>query len=438
MRWTNLIVSVLLLSSVAYVAGSEVTFVASFFNLIARNSQPFKRPLDAYIHHSQLLLSHPGDYVFFCDRAACPTFVPLFLNRTVGQVTVVQIELEDLPAADTLPQYIANQGQYAGEVGKYYTYMVGTKPYLVVEAIKLNPYNSTSFVWVDMGLAHITPLDCIPLLARPWTKIRLMVTRPWPNSFFDGEDDMRAAMAAGVIAGSANSWQQMLPIYDAELRRSLARGWAFSEEVILPFTMKRAPHLFEGAIGTYTSLVPNFVVFQHMHDFHRHQLDQAVRDGSHSYGYHLCGGILDAYANNTLTISPSLEATFRGPGGSVVIPPLYLYKLYFNYFIHAYWTYIGYMGVPDLGAATPAAVTHRFLEFMRAVATTPELATLVYTYFDAFNTNFDFYPRFTYTNITMDAADREALYTPGVTLNGRIPSKALQPQLYLTVFNVQL
>ncbi len=430
--------------SYATAQATDATFVSAFFNLAARDtSRPFKRSLDTYVKHAATLLSYPGDYVFFCDQAACPSFAPLFSNRTQGRGIVVQIELEDFPHADILPAYLHNmvtsQGtRHAyGKVGGYYEFLMAAKLHLMVHAINLNPYNTGSFVWVDAGLAHVSDVNQVMALNRPWGKIRFVVSKPLLQRHLDNNDNMVAAMADGIIAGAAEYYVQLLPLFDARLRQEVARGWYPHGELMLPVVMNLHPHLFDAVIGTYASIVHNFVAFRLLQSFLYSYIDQARTFESHSYGYHLCAGILDAYVNGTLLISTDLEATHRR-SGIVVIPPVYLYKLYFSYFYHAYWTYVGPLGIPNLGLASPTAVEQRLREFMRTVAASAELAALVYVNFDVLNANFDFYPRYPSTNTTLAITDVVALYTPGVALSGPAPDKQRHPQVYLNIFNVQL
>lgn len=129
------------------------TFVTSF---TANVNNRDDRKLEDYLNHGKMLLKQKYDKVIFME----PDLIPQLEEFCKGYPDVrnsfipykfEQIYLYEL--RDKFPNHkiVGNKGKDT----QAYFMIMNNKPELLLEAIKLNIYNHTNYVWIDFGIYHI-------------------------------------------------------------------------------------------------------------------------------------------------------------------------------------------------------------------------------------------------------------------------------------------
>ncbi len=250
----------------------RLTLVTALFDL-QRREPSRERGLEFYLRSGETILSLNQDLVIFTEPELVATIAAR--RRSAGlesRTHLVPLRLEDFPvwsdvdrirvARDTSPVHNENPRKDTA----LYVALTWSKFWMVGEAIRRNPHQSTHFGWIDLGLSHVASFRHAQedgIFTTPSDRIGLTTMRPFDRrDVADLEDYLslvRGFVACGYLAGSRAAMEKLVSRFENRCRDSLARGFAPSEEQILPLIALDHPELFDVVYADYRSILDNQV-----------------------------------------------------------------------------------------------------------------------------------------------------------------------------------
>ena len=138
-----------------------VTFVTAFLDLNNIENRPNHKNTVFYIKKGLELLSFPHSFVVFIDAESLELIPKEF--KSMPNITFHTIDIKTLPVYHlTNPELSLPMGRNKEKDTYNYLCINISKTYLVEKAIDINPYQSTHFAWIDIGVMHIikdTPIE---------------------------------------------------------------------------------------------------------------------------------------------------------------------------------------------------------------------------------------------------------------------------------------
>jgi len=129
---------------------NNTTFVTSLFDSTDNPIQLAR--LGSYLESAEKLFSLDANFVMYLS----PRLYPLFYRVAKKPVYFIPMDSWDLPTFNQIEQIIQSR-----RARNYYPHPRNTpqhqaiccaKPWMVANASKVNPYDSTHFAWVDLGI----------------------------------------------------------------------------------------------------------------------------------------------------------------------------------------------------------------------------------------------------------------------------------------------
>jgi hypothetical protein len=137
--------------NISYLMTTQTTIVSAFILNINNN-----RNVNDYIKHGLKMILSPIHKILFIDERIIVELQYLIPDKYKEYLHIIPTEFEDCYLSEYIPQ-ITNFN-VIGNPKKdtlYYMIVMNNKLDFVKKAIEINVFNSTQFIWVDFGIAHI-------------------------------------------------------------------------------------------------------------------------------------------------------------------------------------------------------------------------------------------------------------------------------------------
>jgi hypothetical protein len=164
-------------------------------------------------------------------------------------------------------KYIIYNGNPRHETPRYIT-LNNNKMHFMEQAIRINPFNSTHFIWMDMGINHVAK--------EPWTiqnwqytipdKIKQMCINPYLENHVSDKDifhNIYHHTAGGLFSGSKEFLSLYINLYKVTLEQILNEEWYQIDEAIMTIVQREHPELFEFYYGDYEGIIANYEIPQY-------------------------------------------------------------------------------------------------------------------------------------------------------------------------------
>jgi hypothetical protein len=131
------------------------TFVTSFYDLNTLETRREEKKADFYLSYGPKLLNCPQNFLVFVDKNSHKK-----LEEIIGikdNIKYIDIDFYDLPVTKILlKDKVRNlcQTEYLKDTYYYHCLMI-SKTYFMMEAIRLNYFNSDQFSWIDLGFLQL-------------------------------------------------------------------------------------------------------------------------------------------------------------------------------------------------------------------------------------------------------------------------------------------
>jgi hypothetical protein len=223
------------------------TVVSAYYTVKSRADQ------ETYMQRMRLFLENiPCHLVFFTDESLIE-FVKECRKAYQDKTVIIPLNRTEWVANIKYPETMwTTQEAIDPEADLHSTELYKLwyeKKEFVLTAIELNPFEHDDFVWLDAGMIREPEIlalikDNFPSPSRiPNDRILLLNVKP-----FTPEDEIkvdgitgnflkRDRIAAGIIAGSIDSWYKWSEIYDETMTRYIAADRFIGKEQIIMSTM---------------------------------------------------------------------------------------------------------------------------------------------------------------------------------------------------------
>ena len=219
------------------------TIVTCYFQIVS------KQPIDSYMLWMQYMLEKQCPMVIFCDKES----YPIIQAQRPYSTKIIVMTLTEFYSYRYIDTYRAN---YEMDHERYHSpelYMIwGEKVHFVKRAIEMNPFQSETFLWVDIGCfrepsslqwpnqARI-PKKVLTLLVTPFEEEELQCTKESLPSFLTTN-----RIGATIFGGGKEALLRYHDLYYEMVEYFIKTGrFIGKDQSILNSVYLLYPHLFE-------------------------------------------------------------------------------------------------------------------------------------------------------------------------------------------------
>lgn len=135
------------------------------------------------------------------------------------------------------------------------------KPWLMAEAARFNPFNTTHIGWIDLGISHAIPDNKlqIDIFDRVEENVNFHVLRcvgnfPANNNYYD---NIMCLIAAGYIIGNTKNIIDFEKDFEKEIENVLKGGKISIDEDLLASLVYKNPNKYTYSYGNYEDILTN-------------------------------------------------------------------------------------------------------------------------------------------------------------------------------------
>lgn len=257
---------------------SDWTLVTGYFDLTktpdANNALRARDPKWYLETHGTSVLSLDKNLVIYCDpefEAQIWKARPAWLHY---RTRVIPISFEDFPLTKHRGRIIENRGgaiQCPSDpraTASYYLFCMARYA-MMRTTIEDNPFRSTHFGWIDLGIERMGFQNLIHLdetLGVHRDRFsscfidyvsRELVTNL--QAYFGGTACAgRCSFSSGFFTGNAKYMLEFCNEIEAEFMCCLGAGYGHADEQLYPIVYYRRPELFDWYVGDYTEIITNY------------------------------------------------------------------------------------------------------------------------------------------------------------------------------------
>ena len=230
------------------------------------------RKIDSYINFSkQFLMRLPFPIVFFIDDNE-ETYNKIYnFRKELGLLDETYIYKNDLQNTffykhHSRLEHLQTQFQILnGEIQHetpLYVILNNNKFDCIDKTIELNPFKSSHFIWMDIGINHVAEnvekiydwIDKVP------DKIKQQCINPYtenvsPKQYFQM---IYHNMAGGLFSGSLENMKKYSELFKKKTEEIYNENWYQIDEAVMTLVHRDNPDLFELFYGDYQGIVSNY------------------------------------------------------------------------------------------------------------------------------------------------------------------------------------
>jgi len=309
------------------------TMVTSFYNIRKiENNELDTRTIKTYLElAADFILKLPYPLIIFVDND--PEIIN-FINenrKDYKKITFLRkINMEDTyyyQYYDKLKQLQEEYPIYNLNKNKdtpLYITLTNNKFYFIKSAIKMNPFESTHFVWLDFGINHCAKNSekIHEWILKVPDKIKQLCINPFIEdcnykNFFQ---NIYHHLGSGVFSGSTENMLKYCDLFENKTKEIYNENWYQLEEAVMTIIHRDNPDLFDLYYGDYSGIISNYLEPVHCMDMIINgMLPKAVFNDK----VHLASHILD-YMN----------VYFKNNIDSHLIYGFIQYNISINYFVN--------------------------------------------------------------------------------------------------------
>ena len=152
----------------------------------------------------------------------------------------------------------------------HYIVLNNNKFHFLENAIELNPFLSTHFVWLDFGINHVAKnSDRInEWITEIPDKIKQLCINPYiekrePKEFFQF---IYHHTAGGLFSGSCNNMKRYIELFKKKTEEIYSKDWYQIDEAVMTMVQRENPELFDFFYGDYEGIISNYLRPRHSID----------------------------------------------------------------------------------------------------------------------------------------------------------------------------
>jgi hypothetical protein len=249
------------------------TIVTAFYNIRALEdgSPQDNRQMDQYLSIAeQFMMRLPYPLMIFIDPDdhILYEFITEKRQKYLDKTFICQERFQDTYFYKDLDKIRELQHQYPIYNGDLkhetplYVVLNNNKFHFIERAIEINPFESSHFVWMDLGINHVAQnterihewILCVP------DKIKQLCINPYVEH---GENhdifhNIYHHMAGGLFSGNAEYLKQYAELFKAKTAQIYGEGWWQVDEAVMTMVQRENPDIFDLFYGDYIGIISNY------------------------------------------------------------------------------------------------------------------------------------------------------------------------------------
>lgn len=252
------------------------TLVTMFFDLTKlKDSNPSTRPIDFYLKNGKAILELDFPMYMFCDSTTRPLIQKLRDELVPNNKTVyIEKNISDYDHYrlnwDTIVNNRSKSTVYRQRAGDRVTasyFLMGMfKPLAIKIAMQHDEFNSSHYVWMDFGCAHVAPFDinnsANQIMNNPRDKVCICYIHYRSHvelyNMIDFTDSGACGIATTVFSVEKAYVNQLYSAAMGVFYEKLAKGIGHTDETVFTYCYDRYPALFTLYYGDYASTLTNY------------------------------------------------------------------------------------------------------------------------------------------------------------------------------------
>ena len=172
-------------------------------------------------------------------------------------------------------------------------------------SIRLNPFNSSHFIWMDFGLNHVA-LNTEKI--HDWIhkipdKIKQLCINPYIENVEDKYmfQNIYHHTAGGLFSGSKENLLSYSDLFQKKTQQIYDEGWYQLDEAVMTIVQKENPKIFDLFYGDYQGIVSNYLYPLHNIDLILRSSQKYIDDNKTKEAYDIlcyCSTYFDSNLND--------------------------------------------------------------------------------------------------------------------------------------------
>jgi len=288
----------------------EITFVTAYYDLCKYEKRPPDRTRENYYKWSEFILNLNKKIIFFVGEEQDFEYIldkrkqKNYLDKTI----IIIKKFEEIPLVSInkeLSEYLKESPPVnkTDKETSYFALMTWSKIFFMEEVIKLNPYKTEYFGWIDFGIHHVTcnniPNDINNLLIPLTPKIRIL-ERIWTTELemkdiVDYAKKLRCKMAGGLWIAKEEYMILFIKYFKKYLYKLLSKRLVVQEEGIFGIIYHKHKDIFDTFLGNYYNIFENYKKIEKYDFIMLFNLEYCRDHDSFEHGFNLCNILLNHY-----------------------------------------------------------------------------------------------------------------------------------------------
>lgn len=254
------------------------TIVTAFYNIRAlENGSPKdNRQMEQYLQIAeQFMMTLPYPLIIFIDPedTILYEFITEKRQKYLDKTFIYQERFSETYFYKDLDRIRELQQQYPIYNGDLkhetplYVILNNNKFHFIERAIEFNPFQSSHFIWMDLGINHVarnTERIHEWILQVP-DKIKQLCINPFVENVENRDifHNIYHHMAGGLFSGNAHYLKQYAEAFKDKTEQIYSEGWWQVDEAVMTMVQRENPELFDLFYGDYEGIVSNYLSPMH-------------------------------------------------------------------------------------------------------------------------------------------------------------------------------
>jgi hypothetical protein len=254
----------------------HTTFVTAYYDLCKYENRPECKTREKYYERSKGILTRNINLIVFCEEETNEHILK-YRSNFLDKTTIINIPLFELPFYNKYyDEFVRVKKIYKLNLNEVKDTVLASviwfsKITFIEKSIKINPYNSTHFVWIDFGITHVAKnyeiIDTWNDLI--YDKIRIMVCDYMsiyddPKTFF--KTSRTNLVFAGLWSGDIKHLQKFTELVEDKMKLMFSEDWYHLEEQIFALILRDNEDIHDIYYGPCEHIICNYVRPLHNND----------------------------------------------------------------------------------------------------------------------------------------------------------------------------
>ena len=248
------------------------TIVTSFYNIRKKEKNELNtRTITKYLElASNFILKLPYPLIIYVDNDDDDIINFINENRNdYKKLTILRkINIEDTKYYKYYERLKQIQSEYKiynldeKKDTPLYITLTNNKFFFLESAVKMNPFESSHFIWMDFGINHCAR-NCEKIhewILQVPDKIKQLCINPFIENcnYKEFFTNIYHHLASGVFSGSAENIIKYCELFEIKTKEIYNEGWYQLEEAVMTIIERDNPNLFDLYYGDYNSIISNY------------------------------------------------------------------------------------------------------------------------------------------------------------------------------------